>query len=140
MAVDLVLAMEEDWASPRDKSALCVGTGRRVTVGLRSAFRDEIWDPEPAFFRALNAPGWEVYPLSACDWDEEVRERVRETGAPAVAMAVSQVVWVTDRAATVTIRIRENAQRNHRYTCHFQRPERDWVSVGCVYRLLSNPP
>ena len=140
MAVDLVLGMKEDWASPRETAALCVGTGRRVTVGLRSASRDEIWDPEPAFLRALSAPGWEVYALSACDWDEEVREKIRETGAPAGAMAVSQVDWVTDRAATITIWIRENAQRNHRYTCDFQRPERDWVSVGCVYRLLSERP
>lgn len=140
MAVELVLGMEEHWASPLEKNALCIGTGRRVRVGLRSGARDEIWDPEGAFLRALKAPGWEVHPLSACDWDEEVRERVRATGAPAVALGVSHVDWVTDRAATVTIHIRENAQRNHRYTCDFQRPEREWVSVGCVYRLLSDSP
>ena len=140
LAVDLVLQDADTWSSSTETRAVCVGTGRRVLVGLRSAPREETWDPEGAFFSALRAPGWEVYPLSACDWDEQVSEKVRATGEPAVALAVSHVEWVTDRAAVVTVQVRENAQRNHRYTCDFQRPQRDWVSVGCVYRLLSDVP
>lgn len=139
MAVEVVLSQEAQWAPSGPRKAICIGAGRRVEVGLSSRSRQETWDPDVTFFRTLGAEGWLVYPLSACDWDDNVAERVEDTGAPAAAFGVSEVSWVSDRIATLTVNIRENPQRRHRYTCEFRRPGAEWVPERCVYRRLAGP-
>lgn len=135
MAVDLVMELQDQWDSPTPIHAICVGVGRRVWVGLNAAQREERWDPSDFFFRQLGPGRLPAFPLSACTWGEDVEERVRETGARAAAVGVSNVDWRTSRSAAVTVWIRENPQYNHSYLCQFDRSSGQWEPLSCTFRF-----
>ena len=135
LAVALIMSIEDQWGSGVPFHAICVGVGRRVQTGLRSAARAEDWDPSGFFFRTLGDQGLPAYPLSACGWGEYVEERVVETGARAVALGASNVNWITARTASIVVWIRESPQYTHSYECEFDRPDSEWRPVRCLFRF-----
>ena len=130
-AAFLIQGREEEGHASRYR-AICIGVGRRVDYALGLSRRNETWDPNTRFRRALGPQSLPVLGLSKCQWTGNEGERVIETGEPAYSIGIREILWVTPRLARIRIQIPEEVRGRRRFECDAQLMDGDWALTRCI--------
>lgn len=113
-------------------AAWCVAVGRRSTVPLGEARRDERWHPGEALLRRLADLRPRVVPVTDCRWDSDLVEIYIPTQERAVAMSVSRPVYGTPESARVQVTTRESDRYRGSFDCRLKQSTDEWEILDCL--------